>query len=618
MKKQKQTLQNALPIVAAAYSEKFGVDITIGGNVAYTDGKSINLPVIPDNAPQAQAVWGYLAHEGAHIRFTDFSVKRRPGIHSDMVNIIEDMRIERLMIRAYPGTAETLLETCDYMVSAGHYQMPESGMHPAKILSSYCLYYLQAKGVGQPPLLPILAKTETVIKSDFPAKMVVGIQELLDEAIIKCDSTQSASAYADKLLALIKDIEEDGSDQNDQDGQSQQGDDQNDQQDSSSDQQSQSQGGDQGDEDDDQQAGDQQGSDSSGDSDDQQAGQSGQGKQDDSSESKDQNASSDQSEQSDSSSGSQGQGGSDDEQQGDSQQESQSSSGAGGSKQQSISEQLEQAEQDDLIGDPRDALKRDLQAANQEPHGNEDTRSVPKAEGVSKGCASSLRDAKSVSAGIRQQLWGMVQASQRTARLNTRSGRRINTSRLARVKAGETKVFVKPALKTSPNTAVHILVDMSSSMASGAYIHAREAGLAIALALESIPGVNPAVTFFDSEFEPRLRQGLKHGERVEPANFDVRPSGTTPMAEAIWYAAHELIKCKEERKLIICITDGQPDNFAATQKVIGLCSDSGFELIGVGIAEPSVNRLFANSIVINQAKDLRSTLFKLMESSLVA
>lgn len=64
----KRTIYSALPIVAAAYGEKLGVKVAIGNDTAYTDGKTIVVPNIPDDYPNMDAVWGYLAHEAAHVR----------------------------------------------------------------------------------------------------------------------------------------------------------------------------------------------------------------------------------------------------------------------------------------------------------------------------------------------------------------------------------------------------------------------------------------------------------------------------------------------------------------------------------------------------------------------
>ncbi len=55
---QKRTIYSALPIVAAAYGEKLGVKVAIGNDDAYTDGKTIVVPNIPDDYPHMDAVWG--------------------------------------------------------------------------------------------------------------------------------------------------------------------------------------------------------------------------------------------------------------------------------------------------------------------------------------------------------------------------------------------------------------------------------------------------------------------------------------------------------------------------------------------------------------------------------
>ncbi|MCV3264954.1 hypothetical protein OGZ01_30640 (plasmid) [Vibrio harveyi] len=39
----KRTVYNALPIVAAAYGEKFGVKVALGSDTASTDGQTISL-----------------------------------------------------------------------------------------------------------------------------------------------------------------------------------------------------------------------------------------------------------------------------------------------------------------------------------------------------------------------------------------------------------------------------------------------------------------------------------------------------------------------------------------------------------------------------------------------
>jgi cobaltochelatase CobT len=68
------TLRNALPIVAAALGRKLGVEVGVGGHDACTDGLRIQIPDVPEDPASRDLAWGYLAHEAAHVRYTDFVV----------------------------------------------------------------------------------------------------------------------------------------------------------------------------------------------------------------------------------------------------------------------------------------------------------------------------------------------------------------------------------------------------------------------------------------------------------------------------------------------------------------------------------------------------------------
>ncbi|MBF4302838.1 hypothetical protein EAY56_29555, partial [Vibrio anguillarum] len=90
------------------------------------------------------------------------------------------------------------------------------------------------------------------------------------------------------------------------------------------------------------------------------------------------------------------------------------------------------------------------------------------------------------------------------------------------------------------------------------YFHvANEAALALAMALEGIPGVVPAVSYF-----PGIHQEVyiallpKQSVRHRAACFDQKPRGCTPMAPAMWFAANSLLAQKQKRKLMIVLTDG--------------------------------------------------------------
>ena len=115
------TLKNALPIVASALGRKFGVEVGVGGHDACTDGRRIRIPDVPDDPASRDLAWGYLAHEAAHVRYTDFAVYEqaaREGPLQEMLqNRIEDVRIERELARPYPGTRATIAKVLRRMLA---------------------------------------------------------------------------------------------------------------------------------------------------------------------------------------------------------------------------------------------------------------------------------------------------------------------------------------------------------------------------------------------------------------------------------------------------------------------------------------------------------------------
>ena len=279
-------------------------------------------------------------------------------------------------------------------------------------------------------------------------------------------------------------------------------------------------------------------------------------------------------------------------------------------------------------------MKSELEqmAADTNSHGA--VISIPKAEETlpnKKGGGLVLKDVISTSNRIVSKLQGLVQASRRRTGKVGRKGRSINSSRLTRILSGDTRIFNSKSDRREPNTAVHLLVDMSGSMTNDVVDHksgcvrtysdvAQRAAVAIGLALEVIPGVSPAITAFGSCLTNPVRSIIKHGESVkrQPEKLAVSHGGFTPLAEAMWYAAFELSKVREDRKMVVVITDGEPDCSLSFRESIEMCEQRGVEMVGIGIVNPSIKHYIKNSIVINDINDLQGTLFDLVGQSLVS
>ena len=134
-------LNDAFPIVAAALGQRLGVRVMVNGLCAKTDGVTIVIPAYDGHDPGYREVaWGYLAHEAAHIRYTDFAIfKQAAGrpIRKAILNILEDVRIEKRLAGSYPGTRFTIEKTVAKLIDEGGYDIPAEDAHPAVLLQAY-------------------------------------------------------------------------------------------------------------------------------------------------------------------------------------------------------------------------------------------------------------------------------------------------------------------------------------------------------------------------------------------------------------------------------------------------------------------------------------------------
>ncbi|WP_095498554.1 MULTISPECIES: VWA domain-containing protein [Gammaproteobacteria] len=546
-------LKNALPIVAAAYGEKFGVKVLIQGQDAFTDGERIVIPTAnPDDPHYQQIAWGYLAHEAAHIRHTNFDMVQKASskqIRKALLNIIEDVRIENELAKDYPGTRRSISQVIEYMVDTQQMCVPEQ-LEPASNLQAWLLFRLRCHFLGQKALTPLYQAVDERVRQLFPAAAMSRLSAMLT-AVPSLGSTGEVLKLVDAIVAMLEDESRPPQDELDADNGNDMG------QDASND---------------------------SNNSSDSQTPETGSSAMGDAAETGD----SDNSDQAD-------------------------------NLRQALEASAAQFEPDTF------AKVAEVLSEQAEGHQGVTPLSLPQAEQAMLGDEAILTLSASESAQIRARLRGMVQSSQDNRNHAKRHGLRVATHRLAASQAGESRLFIQRQPRIAPNAAVHLLVDISGSMGkpigegNRKYFHvANEAALALAMALEGIPGVVPAVSYF-----PGIHQEVsiallpKQSVRHRAACFDQKPRGCTPMAQAMWFAANSLLAQKQKRKLMIVLTDGDPDDWAATHDIVDRCRRSGFELLGIGIQTRSVEKFFPQSIVINDVKDLKRELFEVTQQLLI-
>lgn len=546
-------LKNALPIVAAAYGEKFGVKVLIQGQDAFTDGERIVIPTAnPDDPHYQQIAWGYLAHEAAHIRHTNFDMVQKASskpIRKALLNIIEDVRIENELAKDYPGTRRSISQVIEYMVDTQQMCVPEQ-LEPASNLQAWLLFRLRCHFLGQKALTPLYQAVDKRVRQLFPATAMSRLSAMLT-AVPSLGSTGEVLKLVDAIVAMLEEESRPPQDESDAD------------------------------------SGDDIGQDASNDSN---------------------NSSDSQTPEADSSA------------MGDAAE-------TGDSDNSDQADNLRQALEASAAQFEPDTFAQVAEVLSEQAEGHQGVTplSLPQAEQAMLGDEAILTLSASESAQIRARLRGMVQSSQDNRNHAKRQGLRVATHRLAASQAGESRLFIQRQPRIAPNAAVHLLVDISGSMGkpigegNRKYFHvANEAALALAMALEGIPGVVPAVSYF-----PGIHQEVsiallpKQSVRHRAACFDQKPRGCTPMAQAMWFAANSLLAQKQKRKLMIVLTDGDPDDWAATHDIVDRCRRSGFELLGIGIQTRSVERFFPQSIVINDVKDLKRELFEVTQQLLI-
>jgi cobalamin biosynthesis protein CobT len=106
--------ESQLERLARTLTDQFGVQVVCQGDEAWTDGKQIMLPSLPEplDEPLERMVVGYLDHEMAHVAFSDFGVvkefsEKHPG-NEAMLNVVEDALIEQQAMRRWPGVRANL------------------------------------------------------------------------------------------------------------------------------------------------------------------------------------------------------------------------------------------------------------------------------------------------------------------------------------------------------------------------------------------------------------------------------------------------------------------------------------------------------------------------------
>ena len=578
-------LQKALPIVGSALGRKMGVRVEVAGHRACTDGECIWLPAFDPQRPEQQLLcWGYLAHEAAHVRYTDFFLDYEgSALRRRLTNLLEDIRIEKAISQEYPGAAFSLAEVVRQLVAEGRLGAPKKSDPPVKVLNDSLLAILRSGVLGQRALEQEAIKAHEVMKACFPKQVLDSLNGLLKQ-VPNLNSTREALALADQIIALIQNLSNEHSGNKD-------------------------------------------------------SGEKGSDKTEKSPEDQETNSqepeAQDQEDKTNSVSG--GELESDSEEGEDVNPENSS-----GSHDQIVSEngdasekaeapflkQILESTDQDWPDDLFETVAGELESWSCEQSSSLSAiTTTPKSDKVlicnedQQAAKDLLWKVKIESAGLAAQLTGLIQAKTLTRDRTGKRGIRIDGKRLHRMALDDGRLFKRRAESITINATVHISLDISSSMASRMEL-AREAVLALVYALKQINGVTVSASAYPGTREDRvfpIVTGKESTRAIAETLAALDSHDSTPMATGLWHAVHQICQTNAERRLILMITDGVPDidHHDAVVDLVSRCQQSNIDVVGLGINVPLVKELFPKGLMIAQLSQLKTALFGLTKRWLI-
>jgi hypothetical protein len=569
---------------------------------------------------------GWAVHESCH-RFTDwtdmvnhihqYNSKKLASLLQGLVNAIEDPRCEAVHLKTYPGSHSQLRGRLAVSVEQGRVRDGTNG--PADALQMYCCHWGRAEMLGHIEVAGQLETARAELVKHLGEEGFARIEALVTTVMPGLESVWDAYDLSLCILDELADMAEG----NDSDNSSEEGDNQ---QDGESGDNSKSDTGESSGE-----PGDDDGesnSSSNSDTDDEDAS-------DDDAPSSDTGSAGDESDESDVSDGEGGDSASDDEgnSESDTGDNSQPSGNAG-------AQAILNDEGDDVDLESEELVQALVQAIKQEIKkqmaelGTNNPDEVVNHEDVGDKPAEAAEDIDAfrtvksetgmATASMKQRLVSLLAAQNRSYKVSSRKGR-LSSRHITRAAVGNPYVYERKVYEEKPVSALTILVDMSDSMNwTNANKLAQQSLIAIAEACNAIGAPLEILGFGQRngtsaglvEIKPFGKTYQQCQSRL--GGYAGMLHGNTPMGEGMLEAGDRLLKHSAPRKVMMVLTDGDPNMGSPVVPTIELLKRQGVELIGIGMQSDAVKEYFPVYSVVNQLEDLGQEVMSVVTNALMA
>lgn len=206
MQLREKDILGCLPLLASVLGNTYGVHVRIGGSDACTNGNMIQLPSLPVDCGEELLllVRGFIDHESAHIRYTDFKAFKEAALDAvtkNLFNAIEDWRVENRLAAVFPGCRHNFHELIRRFFVEDATRERAGEISLALSVLNYVLLTVRSWDV--PEVSQSLGEETTSLDTHFP-----GMRQSLDLILAQirqgCPDTSSAIYYARQLAHCLK------------------------------------------------------------------------------------------------------------------------------------------------------------------------------------------------------------------------------------------------------------------------------------------------------------------------------------------------------------------------------------------------------------------------------
>ena len=199
-------------------------------------------------------------------------------------------------------------------------------------------------------------------------------------------------------------------------------------------------------------------------------------------------------------------------------------------------------------------------------------------------------------------------------------GARLDARVLHRASVGDGRIFSKKVQRLRRVTEVALLFDASGSMVMNEYGKSNNNEMAQCMALgclkalRALPGVKSSLS------------GFSNGEMFIMSDYDdpvqeviLSAVGGTPLGASLVELTSQFSDGPDVRRIILFFTDGFPDNVGSVTMALDLAKRSGIEVYGIGLQTKAINTFMDSdhSIIVNSINDLAGGMCDMLRKGMV-